>query len=88
MRRNKLPGRNNINQVPWNVSKIDKLKQFGVQIFIDDKLETFLECNNSGVFCLLMDASHNQSFKTDLRINDLNYETILEKYNQYGRGNN
>ena len=83
MKRNKLPGRSNINQVPWNVSKIDKLKKLGVEVFIDDKLETFLECNNNGIFCLLMDASHNQNFKTGLRIYNLNYETILEKYNQY-----
>ena len=83
MRRNKIPGRSNINQVPWNVSKIDKLKQFRVQIFIDDKLETFLECHENGIFCLLMDASHNQSHQTNLRINDLKYENILNKYNQY-----
>jgi len=85
MQRNKIPGRSNINQVPWNVSKINKLKEFGVDIFIDDKLETFLDCNKNGIFCLLMDASHNQLYETNLRIYDLNYKTILEKYNQYSK---
>lgn len=85
MKLNNLPGRSNINQVPWNISKIGKLKEFGVDVFIDDKLETFLDCNKNGIFCLLMDCSHNQSYKTDLRIYDLNYKTILEKYNTYGR---
>ena len=56
-----------------------------VDVFIDDSISNFIKMNNSGVFCLLITAPHNQSFKTDLRINDLNYETILEKYNQYAR---
>ena len=56
-----------------------------VDVFVDDSVSNFVKMNNSGVFCLLMDAPYNQSYSTDLRINDLNYETILEKYNQYGR---
>ena len=83
MKRNTLPGRNNINQVPWNVSKIHKLKQFGVEVFIDDKLETFLECNKNGIFCLLMDAPHNQQVKTPYRIYDLNIDIILNKYKSW-----
>jgi hypothetical protein len=59
-----------------------------VDVFVDDSVSNFVKMNNSGVFCLLMDASHNQSYSTDLRINDLNYKTILEKYNQYGRAIN
>ena len=59
-----------------------------IDVFIDDSVSNFIKMNNSGVFCLLITTPNNQSFKTDLRINDLNYETILEKYNQHGRGNN
>lgn len=77
---NKIPGRNNINQVPWNVSKVGKLKEFGCDIFIDDKAETFVECNANGVFCLLMDAPHNQHIVTNLRIYDLKLKTILNKW--------
>ena len=88
MKLNKLPGRSYINQVPWGVSKISKLKQLGCSIFIDDKLETFLECNKNGIFCLLMDASHNQNYATPLRINKLDYAEIMSMYNKYGKGIN
>jgi hypothetical protein len=80
MKLNRIPGRSNINQVPWNQSKIDKLKEFKCDIFIDDKPETFNECNENGIFCLLMDAPHNQCTKTKYRIYDLKLETIKEKY--------
>ena len=56
-----------------------------VDVFIDDSISNFVKMNNSGVFCLLITAPNNEYFATDLRINDLNYETILEKYNQYAR---
>ena len=87
MKLNKLPGRSYINQVPWGVSKIDKLKQLSCSIFIDDKLETFLECNRNGIFCLLMDACHNQGYTTHLRINKLDYNEIMEMYHKYGNKN-
>lgn len=54
-----------------------------VDVFIDDSVSNFNKMNRSGVFCLLIDAPHNQHCQTDLRIFDLNYETILNKYNQY-----
>jgi hypothetical protein len=75
---NGIPGRGNIHQVPWGQSKIDKLKEMGAEIFIDDKLETFLECSNNGIFCLLMDAPHNQGISTPYRIYDLNIDTITK----------
>ncbi|MGV8961927.1 MAG: hypothetical protein ACOH2V_00920 [Candidatus Saccharimonadaceae bacterium] len=80
MKINNIPGRSNINQLPWNTSKIDKLKEFKCDIFIDDKAETFEECNAAGIFCFLMDAPHNQHIDTDLRIYDLNIDNITEKY--------
>lgn len=80
MKLNKIPGRSNINQVPWNVSKIDKLKKFGCDIFIDDKAETFEECHDAGIFCLLMDAPHNQHINTEYRIYGLRIAEILKKY--------
>lgn len=79
---NDLPGRRNITQVPWNVSKIDKLKALKCDIFIDDKIETFEECNKHGIFCLLMDASHNQSYETPYRINNLDINNILNMYDK------
>lgn len=77
MQLNEIPGRNNINQVPWNYSKIEKLKELKCDIFIDDKPETFEDCHKAGIFCLLMDAPHNQHIKTKYRIYDLDIKTIL-----------
>ena len=56
-----------------------------VDVFVDDSIYNFESMNKEGVLCLLMDAPHNQNYKTDLRIYDLKFETILEKYNKYGR---
>jgi len=74
---NNIPGRSNVHQVYWGESKVELLKQLGSDIFIDDKYETFKECNKNGVFCLLMDASHNQKYKTPYRIHDLDINNIL-----------
>lgn len=80
MKQNNIPGRCNINQVPWNVSKIDKLKEFGAHIFIDDKDETFLDCHKHGIFCLLMDTPWNQHIETEYRIFNLDINVIKQKY--------
>ena len=49
------------------------MKSLGVNVFIDDKNETFKECLNSGIFCYLMDAPHNQHYDVGHhRIYDLN----------------
>lgn len=80
MKLNKIPGRSNINQVPWNFSKIEKLKELKCDIFIDDKPQTFEDCHKAGIFCLLMDAPHNQHIETEYRIYDLDINKIIEKY--------
>ena len=72
IQRNNLP-KAKIYTLPWNVSKIETLKSLGVNVFIDDKNETFKECLNSGIFCYLMDAPHNQHYDVGHhRIYDLN----------------
>ena len=78
---NNIPGRSNVHQVGWGQSKIDVLKNLGTEIFIDDKYQTFKECHKNGIFCLLMDAPHNQKYKTKYRIYDLNIDNILKMYN-------
>lgn len=77
---NNIPGRSNVNQVKWGESKIESLRRLEADIFIDDKVETFKECHNNGIFCLLMTANHNQKFNTKYRIDNLNYENILNLY--------
>lgn len=83
MKLNNISGRSNINQVPWNVSKIEKLKLLKADIFIDDKVETFEDCHKAGIFCLLMDACHNQEVNTPYRIHNLDIKTIIKKYKEW-----
>lgn len=80
LRINKIPGRSNVHQVGWGQSKLELLKSLNCNIFIDDKPDTFYECNKNGVFCLLMDARHNQHIRTKYRIYDLDINKIMEKY--------
>lgn len=77
---NKIPGRTNVHQVGWGQSKIDVLKSLGCEVFVDDKYQTFKECRKNGIFCLLMDAPHNQKYKTKYRIYDLDINKISQMY--------
>ena len=43
-------------------SKAHALKEAGVEIFVDDRFENFVEINNAGICCFLMDAPHNQRY--------------------------
>ncbi len=72
-----IPGRSNVHQVPWGKSKVALLKELNCHIFVDDKYETFKECNENGIFCLLMDAPHNQGIQTPYRIRTLDIGNIL-----------
>jgi len=80
LKTNNIPGRSNVNQVHWGQSKIDVLKSMNCNIFVDDKVATFKECNKNGIFCLLMDSPQNQGVKTKLRIDNLDYDNIMDKY--------
>lgn len=82
LKRNNIPGRSNVHQVYWGESKIELLQNLGCTIFIDDKYLTFKECNQNGIFCLLMDAPHNRHIKTEYRIYDLNINTIIELWDR------
>lgn len=54
-------------------SKVDIAKYSGVEIFIDDRYENFVELNNNGVCCFLFDAPHNQRYDVGYkRIKSLN----------------
>ena len=62
-----------VYHVPWNESKVDVLKANKIDILIDDKPQNFLEATRNGIFCYLMDCSHNQDFDAKgRRIYDLN----------------
>ncbi len=61
IQRNNLP-KAPVYSLPWNVSKINTLKELGVDIMIDDKYATFKECKENGIFCYLMNAASNQHY--------------------------
>lgn len=72
IQKNNLP-KAPVYSLPWNVSKIDTLKELGVDIMIDDKYSTFKECKENGIFCYLMDSDTNQHYNVGHhRIYDLN----------------
>jgi len=48
--------------VPIEQSKVEVLKNAGVQIFVDDRFENFVELNNAGICCFLYDAPHNRRY--------------------------
>jgi uncharacterized HAD superfamily protein len=44
-------------------SKVDVIKSAGVDIFVDDRYENFVELNNAGICTFLMDANHNKRYE-------------------------
>lgn len=72
IQKNNLP-KAPVYSLPWNVSKIDTLKELGVDIMIEDKYSTFKECKENGIFCYLMNSDTNQHYNVGHhRIYDLN----------------
>lgn len=56
-------------------SKIDVIKEYNLDIFVDDNYKTFQEVNDAGVLCYLMEAPHNKRYTKQaghLRIKSLN----------------
>ena len=48
--------------VPFGASKVEMAKESGIEIFVDDKFENFVELNNAGICCYLFDAPHNRRY--------------------------
>lgn len=48
--------------VGLGVSKVSTAKNCGIDIFVDDRYENFVELNNAGVCTFLMDAEHNKRY--------------------------
>lgn len=48
--------------VPHGESKIEAIKAAGIDIFVDDRYENFVEINKAGICCFLMDAPHNRRY--------------------------
>lgn len=43
-------------------SKVEIAKKIGVEVFVDDRFENFVELNKAGITTYLFDASHNQRY--------------------------
>lgn len=61
IQRNNLP-KAPIISVKWDESKLNVLKSKNINLFIDDKWETFKECKDNGIFCYLVDSSSNKHY--------------------------
>lgn len=48
--------------VPVNGSKVQAMKDAGVEVFVDDRYENYEELNRNGILCYLLDAPHNQRY--------------------------
>lgn len=58
--------------VGHNQSKVEACINAGIDIFVDDRYENFVELNKAGICCYLMDALHNQRYNVGYkRIYDL-----------------
>jgi len=42
--------------------KLDACREYNLDVFIDDKYETFIHLNKNGVLCYLFDAPHNRKY--------------------------
>lgn len=64
-----------VYSVGFGISKIEVAKEVGIDIFVDDRYENFVELNNAGICTYLMDAPHNQRYdvghKRLMKLSDL-----------------
>lgn len=51
-----------VHSVGFGVSKIEVAKTSGIDIFVDDRYENFVELNNAGICTFLFDAPHNRRY--------------------------
>ena len=66
----------------YHVSKYDSLKG-RVDLFIDDSLKNFIDLNQKGIPCLLMDSNNNKSWKNIGRIYSLKLNEIMPVYEEF-----
>jgi uncharacterized HAD superfamily protein len=51
-----------VYSVNFEHSKVDVAKESGIDIFVDDKFDNFVELNKAGICCYLYDMPHNQRY--------------------------
>jgi len=61
-----------VYSIGHNQSKVHVAKESGVEIFVDDRFDNFVELNKAGICTYLFDAPHNQRYNVGhKRIKDL-----------------
>ena len=71
IQRNEFPTRP-VYCVPFEASKVDIAKSAGIEVFVDDRFENFVELNNAGICTYLLTAPHNIRYNVGhKRINSL-----------------
>lgn len=66
LKKHKFPTRPVIT-VPVGTSKVDVIKESGIEVFVDDRFENFLDLNKAGICTYLFDAPHNQRYDVGYR---------------------
>lgn len=56
-----------VYSLPFGSSKVEVAKEAGIDIFVDDKYENFVELNNGGICTFLFDAPHNQKYNVGFK---------------------
>lgn len=56
-----------VYSVGFGQSKVDVAREAGVEIFVDDSFDNFVELNNAGICTFLWDAKHNQRYNVGAR---------------------
>ena len=56
-----------VYSVGFGESKVDVAKESGIDIYVDDRYENFVELTNAGIFTYLFDAPHNQRYDVGFR---------------------
>ena len=59
-------------------SKLKVAMEHNVEVFVDDNYKTFVELNNNGILCFLMDAPHNQRYTQAGHLRIKNLKEILK----------
>lgn len=62
-----------VYSVGFEQSKVDVARESGIDIFIDDRYENFVELNRAGICTYLLDAKHNKRYEVGYkRIKNIN----------------
>jgi 5'(3')-deoxyribonucleotidase len=62
------------------MSKVNVVREAGIEIFVDDKYENFVELNNGGIFTYLFSQPYNEKYEVGhMRINSLHDIPMVKK---------